>query len=81
MALKHVPSLAINGHHITEYRTNVAAALVAICGVLTSTDRISFLNDPKAGAMAIASSIPMALMQSFPASPAGDLLATFRNSR
>ena len=53
------------------YRTYVAAALVALFGVLASTDWISFLDDPKAGAVAIGSALLMALMRSFTTTPPG----------
>lgn len=66
---------------LTGYRTYIAAALVAIFGALASTDWISFLDDPKAGAVAIASAILMALMRSFTTTPAGGLLAVFRSAR
>lgn len=63
------------------YRTYIAAALVAVFGALAATDWISFLDDPKAGAVAIASAILMALMRSFTKTPAGSLLAAFRTAR
>lgn len=63
------------------YRTYIAAALVAVFGALAATDWISFLDDPKAGAVAIASAILMALMRSLTKTPAGSLLAAFRTAR
>jgi hypothetical protein len=66
---------------LTGYRTYIAAALVAIFGALASTDWISFLDDPKAGAVAIASAILMALMRSFTTTPAGSLLSALRATR
>ncbi len=53
------------------YRTYIAAALVAIFGALASTDWISVLNDPKAGAVAIGSAVIMALMRSISTTPPG----------
>jgi hypothetical protein len=66
---------------LTGYRTYIAAALVAIFGALASTDWVGFLDDPKAGAVAIASAILMALMRSFTTKPAGRLLPPVRAGR
>jgi hypothetical protein len=56
---------------MTGYRTYIAAALVAAFGVLASTDWISLLNDPKAGAVAIGSAMLMAIMRTFTSTPPG----------
>lgn len=53
------------------YRTYIAAALVAVFGVLASTDWIAVLDDPKAGAVAIGSALLMALMRSVTTTPPG----------
>ncbi|MCC3244696.1 hypothetical protein LG047_05070 [Methylocystis sp. WRRC1] len=53
------------------YRTYIAAALVAIFGALASTDWISFMDDPKAGAVALGSAVLMAVMRSFTTTPPG----------
>ncbi len=53
------------------YRTYVAAALVAVFGVLAATDWVAFLNDPKAGAVAIGSAALMAIMRSITSTPPG----------
>lgn len=53
------------------YRTYVAAALVALFGALASTDWIAFLNDPKAGVIAIGSAALMAIMRSITSTPPG----------
>ena len=53
------------------YRTYLAAGLVAVFGVLASTDWISFFGDPKAGAVAIGSAILMAVMRSITSTPSG----------
>lgn len=66
---------------LTGYRTYIAAALVAIFGALASTDWIGFLDDPKAGAVAVASAILMALMRRFTTTPAGNLLSGFRTAK
>lgn len=58
---------------MTGYRTYLAAALVAIFGVLASTDWIAFLNDPKAGAVAVGSAMLMAVMRAFTSTPPGSL--------
>jgi hypothetical protein len=56
---------------LTGYRTYVVAGLVATFGVLASTDWVSFMNDPKAGAVAIGSGILMAVMRSITSTPPG----------
>lgn len=53
------------------YRTYLAAALVAVFGALASSDWIGFLNDPKAGAVAIGSAALMAIMRSITSTPPG----------
>lgn len=60
---------------MTGYRTYLAAALVAIFGALASTDWIAVLNDPKAGAVAVASAILMAVMRTLTTTPPGQLNA------
>jgi hypothetical protein len=58
---------------MTGYRTYIAAALVALFGVLASTDWIAFMDDPKAGAVAIGAAVLMAVMRSFTTTPPGNL--------
>lgn len=53
------------------YRTYVAAALVALFGALASTDWVAFLNDLKAGAVAIGAAAVMAIMRSITSTPPG----------
>ncbi len=53
------------------YRTYLAAMLIAVFGVLASTDWVSFMNDPKAGATAIASAAIMAILRSITSTPPG----------
>lgn len=53
------------------YRTYVAAGLLATFGVLASTDWVAFMNDPKAGAVAIGSGILMAVMRSITSTAPG----------
>lgn len=53
------------------YRTYLAAGLVAVFGVLEATDWVSFLNDPKAGAVAIGTGVVMALMRAVTTTPPG----------
>jgi hypothetical protein len=60
--------------NLTGYRTYLAAALVATFSVLASTDWIAFLDDPKAGAVAIGSALLMALMRSVTTTPARRLV-------
>lgn len=66
---------------MTGYRTYLAAALVAIFGVLASTDWIAFLADPKAGGVAVGSAVLMALMRAFTTTPPGKLSALLRAAR
>lgn len=63
---------------MTGYRTYIAAALVAIFGALAATDWIAFLDDPKAGAVAVASAILMAAMRSVTTTPPGKLTSRRR---
>lgn len=53
------------------YRTYIAAGLVAIFGVLASTDWVAVFNDPKAGIAVIGSGVLMAVMRSITSTPAG----------
>lgn len=66
---------------MTGYRTYLAAALVAIFGALASTDWIAFLDDPKAGAVAIGSAMLMAVMRTLTTTPPGKLPASPREMR
>ncbi|WP_457795724.1 hypothetical protein [Methylocystis sp. S23] len=63
------------------YRTYLAAALMAIFGALASTDWIAFLDDPKAGAVAVAAAALMALMRVFTTTPPGEISKLMRLSR
>ena len=53
------------------YRTYIAAALMAVFGVLAMTDWVAFLNDPKAGLVALGSAIIMAVLRSITTTPPG----------
>lgn len=53
------------------YRTYLAAGLVAVFGVLASTDWVGFFGDPKAGAVAIGSGVLMAVMRAITSTPSG----------
>lgn len=66
---------------MTGYRTYLAAVLVAIFGALASTDWIAFLDDPKAGAVAVGSAILMAAMRAFTTTPAGSFSSLLRAKR
>lgn len=66
---------------MTGYRTYLAAALVAIFGALATTDWIAFLDDPKAGAVALGSAVLMAVMRAFTTTPAGSLAVLLRAGR
>ena len=51
------------------YRTYLAAGLVAVFGVLATTDWVSFLSNPKAGLTAVGAAILMAVMRSITTTP------------
>jgi hypothetical protein len=53
------------------YRTYLASALLAVFGVLAATDWVNFLNDPKAGMVAVGSAVLMAVLRSITATPPG----------
>jgi len=53
------------------FRTYIAAALLALFGVLASTDWVSFLSNPKAGAVALGSAVLMAVLRSVTTTPPG----------
>jgi len=53
------------------YRTYLASALLAIFGVLAATDWVNFLNDPKAGMVAVGSAVLMAVLRSITSTPPG----------
>lgn len=53
------------------YRTYLASGLLAMFGVLASTDWVSFLSDPKAGAVALGSAVLMAVLRSVTSTPPG----------
>lgn len=55
---------------LSGYKTYIAAALLASFGVLASTDWVSFLNDPKAGGVALGSAVLMAILRSVTSTPA-----------
>jgi hypothetical protein len=63
---------------MTGYRTYIAAALVAIFGALTATDWIAVLDDPKAGAVAVAAAVLMALMRAITTTPPGSITSLLR---
>jgi len=54
---------------LTGYRTYIVAILTAVFGVLSTTDWVKFLDDPKAGWSIVAMSIVMAIMRSITSTP------------
>jgi len=54
---------------MTGYRTYIAAALVGLGGIVAQTDWISFMANPKAGAVAIGSAILMMIMRTITSTP------------
>jgi hypothetical protein len=53
------------------YRTFMVSLMVAIFGILQMTNWDAFFADPKAGAVALASAIIMAVMRLFTTTPPG----------
>lgn len=53
------------------YRTYLAAGVQALFGVLAMTDWTGFMNDPKAGAVALGGAVLMAVMRSVTSTPPG----------
>jgi hypothetical protein len=51
------------------YKTYIAAFLVAVTGVLAQTNWIDFLNNPKAGLVAIGSAILFAALRAVSTTP------------
>jgi hypothetical protein len=56
---------------LTGYKTYIAAALVALGGIIAQTDWISFLANPKAGAVALFSAFLFAVLRSVTTTPPG----------
>ena len=55
--------------NIKGYRTYIAATLMAIFGVLATTDWVNFMANPKAGLVAIGSGILMAVLRTITTTP------------
>ena len=53
------------------YRTYAAAGLQVAFGLLAQTDWVSFLSDPKAGAVAIGGGLLMAALRTITTTPPG----------
>ena len=51
------------------YKTYIAAALVAIFGILAQTDWITFLNNPSAGLVALGSALLFAVLRAITHTP------------
>lgn len=66
---------------LTGYKTYIAAALVAIFGALAVVDWNAFLTDPKAGWMAIAGGVIMAVFRTFTTTPPGGGSSTGTGSK
>lgn len=54
---------------LTGYKTYIAAALVAVFGLLASTDWVSFLSNPSAGATALITSLIFAVLRAITNGP------------
>lgn len=55
------------------YRTYLVSFMVAVFGILEMTDWYSFLDNPGAGAAALASSVLMAFLRTITTTPPGDV--------
>lgn len=51
------------------WKTYIAAALLALGGVIATTDWVAFLSNPKAGAVALGSALLMAVMRKLTSGP------------
>lgn len=56
---------------LTGYKTYIAAALVALFGLLAQTDWVSFLANPKAGLVALGSAALFAVLRTVTTTPPG----------
>jgi len=56
------------------YRTYIAAALIAVFGVLSAVDWNAFLTDPSAGWTAVVTAVIMAVMRSITTTAPGPVL-------
>lgn len=56
---------------LTGYKTYIAAALVALFGVLQAVDWVAFIGNPKAGLQTVGVAILMAIMRSVTNTPSG----------
>lgn len=56
---------------LTGFKTYIAAALVAVFGVLQAVDWVTFIGNPKAGLQTIAVAVLMAIMRSVTNTPPG----------
>lgn len=63
--------ITIDTDYLTGYRTFIAGGLTCIFGLLATTDWVSFLNNPKAGAIAIGVGILMGLLRLITNTPPG----------
>jgi hypothetical protein len=54
---------------LTGYKTYIAAALVAMFGVLQATDWVSFIGNPKAGLQTVGVAILMAILRTVTSTP------------
>lgn len=68
--------ITIDTDYLTGYRTFIASALACVFGVLATTDWVSFLSNPKAGAIAIGMSILMAILRLITHTPPGKSIQT-----
>ena len=63
--------ITIDTAALTGYRTFVASGLTIVFGLLAQTNWIDFLNNPKAGGVAIGMGILMALLRLITNTPPG----------
>lgn len=56
---------------LTGFKTYIAAALVAVFGVLQAVDWVSFIGNPKAGLQTVGIALLMAIMRAVTNTPPG----------
>ena len=56
---------------LTGFKTYIAAALVAVFGVLQAVDWVTFIGNPKAGLQTVGLAVLMAIMRSVTSTPPG----------
>ena len=66
-------------NNMAGYKTYVAAALVAMFGILAQTDWVAFLSNPTAGLVALGSAILFAVLRAVTHTPAAVQIVVNKN--